>query len=115
MKIAFLILFAVTLFAAGIYFGGDRTKWVETDAAVTEAIVREDLNHRNRNHGVFTPFYIDGQVEYSSPKGKHTYKMGNMLFGFSDRKSADEAAQKLLHSKKRIKYNPDKPSEWMSI
>jgi hypothetical protein len=115
MKIAVLILFAVTLFVAGIYFGGDRSKWVETDASVTEAIVQEDLNHRNRSHGVFTPFYIDGQIEYVSPKGKHIFKMNNMLHGFSDHKSADEAAQKLLHNKKRIKYNPDKPSEWMSI
>lgn len=115
MKIAFLILFAITVFAAGIYFNGDRSKWVETDAVVTEAVVQEEKSRHHTTHGIFTPFYIDGQVEYMSPKGRHTYKMGNMLFGFSDRKSADEAAQKLLHSKKRIKYNPDKPSEWMSI
>lgn len=115
MKIAFLILFAVTLFVAGIYFGGDRTKWVETDATYTQAIVQEYKGPYRKSHGVFTPFYIDGQIEYISPKGKHTFKMNNMLHGFSDRKSADEAAQKLLHNKKRIKYNPDKPSEWMSI
>jgi len=112
MKKVFLIVFAITLFIVGIYMGGDRSKWVRTNAKVTQATVMEDTSHLQKSHGLFTPFYIDGQIEYTSPRGKHTFKMNNMRYGFGDRKSAEAAAQELLKTPMPIKYNPDAPSNW---
>lgn len=112
MKKVFLIVFAITLFIVGIYMGGDRSKWVKTNATVTQAEVFEDTGHRSRTHSVFTPFYINGQIEYTSPRGKHTFKMNNMRYGFGDRKSAEAAAQELLKTPMPIKYDPDAPSNW---
>lgn len=114
MKKVFLIVFAVTLFVVGIYMGGDRSKWIKTNATVTQATVFEDGSHLHKSHGLFTPFYIDGQMEYTSPRGKHTFKMNNMRYGFRDRKSAEAAAQKLLKTPMPIKYDPDAPSQWVA-
>ena len=112
MKIVGCIFFALVL----VYIGSalyDQSKWVETSATITAATVEKDLS--GYTHGIFTPFYIDGQIEYSSPRGKHTFKVSNLRSGMIDRKTADEVARKLLGSKMSIKYNPNKPSVWVQL
>jgi len=113
MKLAVFVIFALVLTYLGFTLS-DQSKWVETSAVVTEAIVREDHSGRNR-HGIFTPFYIDGQIEYTSPKGKHVFKINNLRNGIVDRESADDEAKKLLGSKMPIKYDPNKPSSWVTL
>lgn len=112
MKIAVFIVFSLVVTCLGVSFAlSDRSKWIETNAVIIKADVFED----RRRQGVFTPYYIDGQIEYTSPKGKHSFKINKLRREIPDRKSAEELAQKLLGSKMAIKYDPNKPFSWFLL
>lgn len=111
-KTVIFIVFGIALLVLGLS-ASNQSGWVTTEAIVTMATVFE--GHGERSHAVFTPFYIDAEIEYQSPQGSHKFMVHDMQTGLSDRKSAEEAAQKLQGSKVPIKYDPKNPSKWLKM
>lgn len=111
-KTVIFIVFGIALLILGLS-ASNQSGWVATDATVIKTSVYK--GHGERTHPVLAPFYIDAEIEYKSPQGSHKFAVNNMQTGLIDRKSADEAAQKLQGSKVPIKYDPKNPSRWIKM